>query len=464
MRAALLSLFVVACSIPGKVFDNGGGSNNVPGDGGSEPDAADPLAPTVMLTSEPPALGKQSNVTFEFTVDPDSALVECRLDGGDYASCTPPSVMYPGTSDGMHGFDLRATNNGHTAAIPTYGFAIDTTPPNLAITSQPASVSPSAAVEIQFSIGDATAVTCQLDAQPAQPCTSPAAYSGLSDGAHTFTLTGADALGNSATKSCAWTVDTSAPSLAITSEPPLYAASATAQFGFTIGDSVTVTCSIDGGTPAACTSPFTKPGLGEGSHSFVLRGTDAASNVSTATYTWTVDTIAPTVTINTHPISPIGSGAATFMFTASEGSTACSLDSATFVACTSPQSYSLADGNHNFRVMATDNAGNVSGAATYSWLIDTKPPVISSLTYVCSLIDGSLTVNWAASDVGVGIQSGTCTYPNGMFPIDCTTIRTYSRNLQQSGGMGVWGWSYTDGLGHTSTASLTILNTHCASE
>ena len=37
----------------------------------------------------------------------------------------------------------------------------------------------------------------------------------------------------------------------------------------------------------------------------------------------------------------------------------------------------LADGAHTFSVLATDNAGNTSMPATYTWLIDTVAPTES---------------------------------------------------------------------------------------
>ena len=69
---------------------------------------------------------------------------------------------------------------------------------------------------------------------------------------------------------------------------------------------------------SACTSPKTYSGLGEGGHSFQVRARDAAGNESApASYGWTVDSIAPVVTLTapangsaTANQTPILSGAA----------------------------------------------------------------------------------------------------------------------------------------------------------
>src|SRR5207245_8168069 len=103
--------------------------------------------------------------------------------------------------------------------------------------------------------------------------------------------------------------------------------------------------------------------LAAGSHTFQVRATDPAGNTdpTPATFTCSIDTTAPATTITANPAALTNSTSASFSFTATEaGSTfACSLDNGSFVACTSPQSYSaLAAGSHTFQVRATDPAGN----------------------------------------------------------------------------------------------------------
>ena len=94
-----------------------------------------------------------------------------------------------------------------------------------------------------------------------------------------------------------------------------------------------------------------------------------------------MDTALPQTTIDSGPPATTTSTSASFEFSASEtGVTfACSLDGAAFATCTSPSPYSgLSLGTHEFRVQATDAAGNADPApATYSWTIeaaDTSPP------------------------------------------------------------------------------------------
>jgi len=83
--------------------------------------------------------------------------------------------------------------------------------------------------------------------------------------------------------------------------------------------------------------------------------------------------VPPETTIGSGPDAATTNTSATFTFSASEpGSTfQCSLDTAAFAACTSPRHYTgLAATPHQFRVRATDPAGNVDATpASHSWTI-----------------------------------------------------------------------------------------------
>ena len=85
--------------------------------------------------------------------------------------------------------------------------------------------------------------------------------------------------------------DTTKPVVAITGGPANGSSSSStnAEFTFTANESAAFACALDGGEPAACTSPRAYTGLGTGSHTFTVRATDAAGNVSDpVTRTWSV--------------------------------------------------------------------------------------------------------------------------------------------------------------------------------
>src|SRR5207248_3840897 len=108
-------------------------------------------------------------------------------------------------------------------------------------------------------------------------------------------------------------------------------------------------------------SPKSYTGAPDGSHTFQVKATDTAGNTGTAvSYTWTIDTVAPTASITASPTNPSNSSAPSFSFSSEAGATfQCALDGAAFASCSSPKSYTgVADGSHTFQVKATDTAGN----------------------------------------------------------------------------------------------------------
>ena len=223
---------------------------------------------------------------------------------------------------------------------------------------------------------------CQLDLGGWGACTSPATYSGLGNGSHTFEVraTGASGSPDPTPASHTWTIDTVLPETAFTSVPAVLSGSADASFGFISNEPGTFECQLDGGGYGACSSPQGYTGLADGAHTFDVRAVDAAGNTDStpASHTWTVDTTGPDTNITGAPANPSGSDSASFTFTATEGGSTfeCQLDGGGYGACSSPKDYSsLTAGSHTFEVRATDPVGNVDPSpASYTWTIDVTAP------------------------------------------------------------------------------------------
>jgi pimeloyl-ACP methyl ester carboxylesterase len=73
------------------------------------------------IESSPSGVVREASVTFKYAADPavEGTAFECRLDGGEFASCPSSSVTYTGLSVGNHTFAVRAvTPTGHTDVSP----------------------------------------------------------------------------------------------------------------------------------------------------------------------------------------------------------------------------------------------------------------------------------------------------------------------------------------------------------
>jgi large repetitive protein len=264
-----------------------------------------------------------------------------------------------------------ATGFALTGTQPTV--QVDGTPPTVAITAKPDSLTNSRSATFSFTASEPP-TQCKLDGAVFAPCTAPVGYDDLTDGPHTFTVKATDSAGNTSDESYTWTVDATPPAVSITGTPSSLTNSRSATFTFTASEPAQ--CSLDGAPFTPCTSPSGYSDLPDGSHTFVVKATDAAGNTGQDIYEWRVDNVAPTVIIVQKPNDPSDVKSPTFAFTVNEGgSVQCKLDNASFAACTSPKSYTnLADGLHTFTVKATDGAGN-TGQAQHGWRLETVFPI-----------------------------------------------------------------------------------------
>ena len=282
--------------------------------------------------------------------------------------CTSPHDV-GALADGTYTFEVRARdaagNVDQTPASRT--FTIDTVPPDTTITAGPTGPTANASPSFGFASEPDATFECRLGTTGAfEPCTSPRTLGPLTDGDYTFAVRARDAAGNidptPATRSFA--VNTVAPQTTIETGPPEFTNDPTPTF--TLASSTpgsTFACALDQAPSAPCTSPHTTQPLQDGPHTLAVRATDPIGNAdpTPATFTFTVDTVAPDTFIDEGPPATIHAGPTTFAIRATEQATLqCSLDGAPYGACTTtPNAEDLALGEHVYRARATDRAGNV---------------------------------------------------------------------------------------------------------
>jgi alpha-tubulin suppressor-like RCC1 family protein len=192
---------------------------------------ASPPLPTVTIDGPPAAVYASPTTILSFRgsggLSPDASLTyQCSLDGGPARTCSSP-VTYTQLSDGFHSLTVRAIGEGGEAGpAATRSWQIDATAPIITIASPGAGTYlHSDTVTLGYSASDGSGsgvarLSAQLDGG------TPAGYSlgsgariplltNLSLGSHTFTVTAADALGNSGSKSVTFQIIATSASLVL---------------------------------------------------------------------------------------------------------------------------------------------------------------------------------------------------------------------------------------------------------
>src|SRR5205807_1126792 len=146
------------------------------------------------LTAQPASLVSATAASFSFDAS-ESASFACSLDGAAFAACTSPA-SYTGLTDASHTFSVRATDAaGSTGAARAAPWTPATTPPTASIAKPPTSPTNATGASFDFAASEPSRFACSLDGAGFTPCTSPAGYTGLADGSHTFSVQATDIAG-----------------------------------------------------------------------------------------------------------------------------------------------------------------------------------------------------------------------------------------------------------------------------
>ncbi len=397
----------------------------------------DTVNPTLSFTEKPGAAinSKQAHFVFDAR-DSGSGLkeIQCKVDGGSYQVCPNPADVN-NLLDGSHTFMAYSVDRaGNTSSVQTHTWRVDTVASGIQFTQKPDERTRSQSAVFQFSeVGgqnDIRSYKCQLDGGALQTCTSAHNLTSLSDGAHSFSVTGLDALGNrSSAITHAWVVDSTRPTLSFSEKPGAVIKTDQARFAFNAQDSGSglkeIQCKVDSRAYGVCPNPMNVTNLSEGRHTLRAKAVDNAGNVSDEiSHQWSVDRSLPVVRITSSPNNPTRQRSASFAFSVQDrgGSiekVECRLDSGSFGICQDTKSYrNLSDGEHNFSVRAEDGAGNVSSVETYTWVIDTTAPTLQFSTRPSSpvYIGQAAQIQFSADDgSGSGVKNIQCLFNGGNY-------------------------------------------------
>ncbi len=238
-------------------------------------------------------------------------------------------------------------------------------------------------------------------------------------------------------------IDTIAPNTSITANPTNPSNLNTASFSFVSTEPGTFECQIDGGSYSACTSPKSYSSLADGSHTFNVRAKDLTGNMdaSSATFTWTIDTVAPTITVPAsfaiEATNPSGDFV-TYSATATDLT-----DGILIPQCTPISGSTFPIGTTTVTCTATDSSGNTASASFNITVQDTTKPEVSFVSLTPTIVGDSsqLTITKIASDA-IGINTVTATIRGP--PLSTDIVGTVSLSLN-SGTIqsGTWTGTFT---------------------
>ncbi len=365
--------------------------------------------------------------------------------GGDCSSATTSAVAGNNTitfnalAPGLHNnctITVTDAQSNVSNILSVNAFTIDTTAPTVAeVTPVPPTTSDNTP-NYTFSSTEAGTITyggdCSSVTTSATSGNNTVTFNMLADGLHNnCTISVTDAAGNisNVLNISAFTVDTSAPTIAEVTPVPTPTNDTTPNYTFSSTEAGTITyggdCSSATTSAVVGNNTITFNALAPGLHNnCTITVTDAQSNPSNLlnVTAFTIDTSAPVLTQVTPVPSPTNDNSPNYTFNSTEGGTIsyggdCSSVTTTATSGNNTITFStLADGLHNnCTISVTDAAGNISNILSVNaFTIDTIAPVVTEVTPVPSPT-GDSTPNYTFNTS----EAGTITYGG-----DCSSATT----------------------------------------
>ncbi|NQY99350.1 MAG: VWA domain-containing protein [Bdellovibrionales bacterium] len=173
------------------------------------------------------------------------------------------------------------------------------------------------------------------------------------------------------------------PKMIFSKQPAALQNNPNVEFEFEITDQGSgvelATCQLNSGEVSNCGTSFTPPYQQDGFKRFRLFAMDKAGNMSEQVREFTIDTVAPVVNLTSGPFDPSRSTRAKFEFTVddTEAATECLMNELEPQACVSGAEFVANQGQNQFRVKATDLAGNIGYSRLHNWYVDSVGPGVT---------------------------------------------------------------------------------------
>ena len=465
-----------------------------------------------------------ANVTFTVDTTPPAVIISSPASGRVIANNQPYLfyTVYEGTvvvkvdgavvnkvsgdhldllADGPHTLRMESTDAAGNTGFAESNFIVDTIPPTVSITSPAAGTTNDNTPALGYTVNEGQ-VTVKVDSVIVSKVSGDSLAT-LPDGLHTLTVQSIDAAGNAALAQVQFTVDTTAPTVAITSPAAGLTKVSSPVLSYNVSDG-TVVVKVDGAVVNKV-SGSTLDTLADGNHIVRVESTDAAGNFASTQRSFTVDTAAPVVAISSPVAGTTPDHTPYLNYTSTDGTIVVKVDGISVNTRAVSNLSALANGTHTLTVESADAAGNV-GVATVTFTVDYTPLLLTPVAlaygvtgtnysqrltatgsvqpYVWSVNYGALppglSLNSATGEitgvptaagvfdfyVKVAADNGTETYSVGegikiFTPVAITAVslgsgyagEAYAGSVSATGGAGNYAWSVASG---TLPAGLTL--------
>jgi len=178
-------------------------------------------APTITLNSPPDGALIAPGVPIDLEVtDEDLLEVSVTLDSASSWGLPPPyDVDTAGWPDGVHTLRVTATDSAFNSKTTQYSFTVDGTPPAVVLVSPRNNSLLPAGSTLDFDVSDVHLMGALLRIDGGSSAVLPPPYdvplTGVSDGAHSFSVGAIDEAGNLAIHSYAFTLDATRPEVVL---------------------------------------------------------------------------------------------------------------------------------------------------------------------------------------------------------------------------------------------------------
>ncbi len=392
-------------------------------------------APALVLKK--PTITKTANglidIGFEWTGEA-GAHYTLLMDGTPVSmeDDTLTSHTFRNWSDGAHTLTVTATDRENDTTTKSYSFSVDATAPAVPVLAGSPTISNrkkgKAGVVFNWANehnekGARYTVTLRRadgwEKKIYSGSKTACSYT-LREGEYTYTITASDKAGNESVltgEGCRLSFDATAPALTLNKEAParptpiINTGRGSVTFNWQCEDAstVTFTLTLDKASPLTLTPTLNADGsysytltdVADGKHSYALTATDAEGNSSTKKGSFSFDSTAPALSLNTHKtkLNKKGELEATLSWKGEKGATyilfmeghdPMDMGTKTGYKCR------LEEGVYSYYVVATDKAGNTTTSETRTLEYDATAPAISALNHTMQLTDGkaATTISW----------------------------------------------------------------------